>query len=126
MLAIVLGRRAEHWGKGQTMALGLLLASVGLVTLIFLRNPFLVLPFVFLAGGSRASGLIAYSALSGLGGNSTRAGRFGLYLTVEWLGLAAGPYIGGFLYSLNPVSILVVSAASLVLLAEFARREIRN
>lgn len=126
VLSVVLARRAEHRGKGETMAWGLLLGAGGLVALIFLRNPFLVLPFIFFAGGARGSGLIAYSALSGLGGNSTMAGRFGLYLTAEWLGLAAGPYIGGLLYSFNPVSILAVSAVGLVLLAEFARREVRG
>ncbi len=125
-LAILLGRRAENSGKGRSIALGLLLTTVGLFALIVLRNPFLSIPFIFLVGGARAPAYVAYSALSSLGPNSSRGGRYGLYLTLESLGLALGPYIGGFLFSISEVSVLATTAVSYIALAGLARREIKD
>ncbi len=124
--AIFLGRRAEHSGKGKTIAMGLLLSTAGLLALIVLRNPFLAVPFIFLAGGARAPAYVAYSTVSGLSGVSTRGGRFGFYLTLENLGFAIGPYLGGYLYGINPISVLAATAVCFAGLAGFALREIKS
>jgi MFS family permease len=124
--AIFLGRRAEHSGKGRSIALGLLLVTLGMVALAVLRNPFLAVPFIFLAGGGRGPGYVAYSSVSSLTGTSTRGGRFGFYLTLETLGFAIGPYLGGYLYGINPVSIFAATAVCFVGLAAFALHEIKN
>ncbi len=125
-LAILLGRRAEHSGKGKTIAFGLMLTTIGLLALVVLRNPLLALPFIFLIGGARAPALIAYSAVSSFSGNSSRGGRFGVYLTLENLGLGIGPYLGGFLYSITPISILATTSISFIALAGLASQEIKD
>src|SRR5712692_9941097 len=124
--AILLGRRAERSGKGRSIATGLLVTTVGLIGLVVFRNPFFAVPFIFLVGGARAPGYVAYSTVSGLSGVSTRGGRFGFYLTLENLGFAIGPYIGGYLYGINPLSLFVVTAVCFVGLAGFALREIKD
>jgi len=123
--AILLGRRAERSGKGRSIATGLLVTTVGLIGLVVFRNPFFAVPFIFLVGGARAPGYVAYSTVSGLSGVSTRGGRFGFYLTLENLGFAIGPYIGGYLYGINPLILFVVTAVFFVGLAGFALREIK-
>ena len=117
VFAILLGRMAETRAQGGTMAFGLLLATIGL-TGISLTGSLIVVPLmIFLFGAARAPGPVAYSILSHAPRAASRAGRFGLYLTVDWLGFVAGSYIGGPLYTMNPSYVLAVSSLSFLALA---------
>lgn len=103
VFAILLGRRADLKSQGGTMAIGLIVSATGLFGILMTGNPFLAAPLVFLVGSARSPSLVAYSILSNIRKNASRAGQFGLYLTLESLGFVAGPIIGGSLYYLNPV-----------------------
>ncbi len=117
VFAIALGKLAVGRSQGQTMALGLILAAVGLVGIGLTGSLMLVPLMVFLFGAARAPGPIAYSILSHARKNASRAGRFGLYLTADWMGFVPGSYVGGPLYTLSPIYVLTVPAISFLALA---------
>jgi len=102
------------------MALGLLLSSTGLVGILLTRNLLFAFPMVFLIGSARAPSLVAYSILSTVRKGASRAGQFGFYLTLESLGFVFGSYLGGLLYTLNPISIFYTTSASFTVLAILA------
>jgi len=120
VFAILLGRRADAKSQGGTMALGLLLSSTGLVGILLTRNLLFAFPMVFLIGSARAPSLVAYSILSTVRKGASRAGQFGFYLTLESLGFVFGSYLGGLLYTLNPISIFYTTSASFTVLAILA------
>jgi MFS family permease len=115
--AIFLGRRADLRSRGQTMALGLILAAVGLVGIIATRNVLLAIPLIFFFGSARASSYIAYSVLATTRSGQSRAGQYGFYLTLEALGFVAGSYLGGILYSVSAVSGFVTAIGLWLVLA---------
>ena len=86
------------------MALGLIVAAVGLAGIIATRSVLFAIPLVFFVGSARASSYIAYSVLATPKSGQTRAGQYGFYHTLEALGYVAGSYLGGILYSLSAVS----------------------
>ncbi len=116
VFAIVLGKLAVTRSQGRTMALGLVLAAAGLVGIGLTGSLILVPLMVFLFGAARAPGPIAYSILSHARKDASRAGRFGLYLTADWMGFVPGSYVGGPLYTLNPIYVLTVPAVSFLAL----------
>ncbi|HEV2120246.1 MAG TPA: MFS transporter [Candidatus Bathyarchaeia archaeon] len=120
VFAVVLGRRADARGNGGTMALGLLLSSIGLVGVLLTRNLLFAFPLVFLIGSARAPSLVAYSILSIIRKGASRAGQFGFYLTLESLGFVLGSYIGGSLYSLKPTTNFYATSSLFVALAILA------
>ena len=117
VFAIILGRMAVARSQGRTMALGLVVAAIGLVGIALAGSLVLVPVMVFLFGAARGPGPVAYSILSGARRGASRAGRFGLYLTLDWMGFGGGSYLGGPLYALNPVYILEISSVSFLALA---------
>lgn len=125
-LAILLGRWASTRNAGGTMAAGFLLVSGGAVGISLTKSPFLALPMVFLFGTARAPSLVGYSILGGLKKGGSRGGRFGLYLTFEQLGFVIGSFIGGFLYAVSPLAILVVTFASFLTLAGLSLLGVRK
>ncbi len=117
VFAIALGKLAASRSQGRTMALGLVLATAGLVGIALTGSIVLVPLMVFLFGAARAPGPIAYSVLSHARKDASRAGRFGLYLTADWMGFVPGSYLGGPLYTLNPIYVLIVPTISFLALA---------
>jgi MFS family permease len=115
--AFLLGGRADVQSRGRTMALGIIISATGIAGIVLTRNFLLAFPLVFLLGSARPSSYIAYSVLAHVRFGASRAGGYGLYLTLENLGFVAGSYIGGFLYSINPIDGFVVTASSFVFLA---------
>ncbi len=115
--AVSLGRLAVSRSKGGTMAMGLSLAAIGVLTIPLANSPIFIFPMVFLFGAERAPALIAYSVLSSFRQGASRAGRFGVYLTLEQLGFVAGSYLGGPLYVLQPALGLYLTAMSFAGLA---------
>lgn len=109
--AVLLGRRADVRGRGTTMALGVAVSAAGLLGMILTKNILLAFPFIFLFGSARPSSYVAYSLLSMIRSGASRAGQYGLYLTLENLGFVAGSYAGGFLYSINPLDGFAVTVA---------------
>ena len=99
------------------MALGLVLAAVGVLAIPLTNFPLLVFPLVFLFGAERAPAVIAYSFLSRSAQGASRAGRFGVYLTFEQLGYVAGSYLGGPVYVVTPALGLFLTAACFATLA---------
>jgi predicted MFS family arabinose efflux permease len=81
---------------------------------------------VFLLGGARAPSYVAYSLLSNMRHGKSRAGQFGFYLTFEQLGFLVGSFIGGFLYSSNHTSVLVITSIIFIVLAALAGFRIRG
>lgn len=126
VFAILLGRRADARSQGGTMALGLLLSSMGLIGVLLARNPLLSVPLVFLIGSARAPSLVGYSILSTMRKGASRAGQFGFYLTMESLGFVVGSYLGGIVYTLNTTSMFYITPASFIVLALLARLSFRN
>ena len=102
--AIFLGRRADLQSRGQTMALGLILAAAGLAGIIATRNVLFAIPLIFFVGSARASSYIAYSVLAAARSGQSRGGQYGFFLTLEALGFVVGSYLGGVLYSFSAVS----------------------
>jgi len=72
--AIFLGRRADLQSRGQTMALGLILAAAGLAGIIATRNVLFAIPLIFFVGSARASSYIAYSVLAAARSGQSRVG----------------------------------------------------
>lgn len=118
--AILLGKRADVKSQGGTMAIGLVVSATGLLGVLLTGNPLLAAPLVFLVGSARGPSLVAYSILSNIRKNASRAGQFGFYLTLESLGFVAGPIIGGYLYYLNPASMFYATIFSFLVLALLA------
>ena len=120
VFAILLGRRADARSQGGTMALGLVLSSMGLIGVLLTRNPLLSFPMVFLIGSARAPSLVGYSILSTVRKGGSRAGQFGFYLTLESLGFVVGSYLGGILYTLNPTTMFYTTPTLFIALALLA------
>jgi MFS transporter, ENTS family, enterobactin (siderophore) exporter len=118
--AIFLGRRADLRSRGQTMALGLILAAVGLAGIIATRNVLFAIPLIFFVGSARASSYIAYSILANTRSGQSRAGQYGFFLTLEALGFVVGSYLGGVLYSISSVSGFVTAIGLWLVLAAVA------
>jgi MFS family permease len=117
---ILLGRRADSRGKAGAIALGLASSALGLFGVLVARNLFLTFPMVFLVGGARAPSPVVYSILSTGRQDASRAGQFGFYLTVEYLGFVVGSYLGGFLYTLDPTIVFFTTPTSFLALAILA------
>jgi len=126
VFAILLGRRADARGHAGTMALGLVLSSIGLIGVLLARSALLSFPLVFLIGSARAPSLVGYSILSTVRKGASRAGQFGFYLTLESLGFVFGSYLGGILYTLNPTSMFYATSTSFIALALLARFGFRD
>jgi MFS family permease len=125
IFAILLGRWAATRNPGTTMAKVLLLVATGAIGIALAGSPLLVVPMVFLLGGARAPSYVAYSLLSNMRQGKSRAGQFGFYLTFEQLGFLVGSFIGGFLYSSNHTSILIITSILFIVLAALARFRIK-
>jgi MFS family permease len=125
IFAILLGRWAATRNPGTTMAKVLLLVATGAIGIALAGSPLLVVPVVFLLGGARAPSYVAYSLLSNMRQGKSRAGQFGFYLTFEQLGFLVGSFIGGFLYSSNHTSILIITSILFIVLAALARFRIK-
>jgi MFS family permease len=115
--AILLGRRADKRGRGESMSLGLVIAATGLAGIVLTRNLLFAMPLIFFVGSTRASSYIAYSILATIRSGATRGGQYGFYLTLEDLGFVAGSYLGGILYAIDPALGFTVIVVSLLLLA---------
>ena len=126
VFGILLGRRADSRGKGSAIALGLTASAAGLFGVLFVRNLFLAFPIVFLVGGARAPSPVVYSMLSTGRQDASRAGQYGFYLTLENLGFVAGSFLGGVLYSLDPVIVFCTTSASFLALATLAAFSFRG
>ncbi len=126
IFTILLGRWASTRSEGSTIAKELLLVAGGAVGIALASSPYLVVPMVFLLGGARAPSPVAYSLLSRVRQGRSRGGRFGLYLTFEQLGFVVGSYIGGILYSRNPVSVLITTSSLFLILAAVSWLRIRR
>ncbi len=126
VFGILLGRRADSWGKGSAIALGLASSATGLFGVLLVKNLFLAFPLIFLVGGARAPSPVVYSMLSTGGRDASRAGRYGFYLTLENLGFVAGSYLGGFLYTLDPTMVFYTTSASFLALAILAALGLRG
>ncbi len=126
VFTILLGRMAAARSPGSAISTGLLIVSGGLVGIVTSRSLLLTFPMVFLFGGARAPSPVAYSILSGIGRGGSRAGRFGVYLTLEQLGFVIGSYLGGFLYSQNPLANLATAFFSFLALATLSWLRIKG
>jgi MFS family permease len=115
--AIFLGRRADLRSRAQTMALGMIMAAVGLAGIVATRNVLFAIPLIFFVGSARASSYIAYSVLATTRPGQSRAGQYGFYLTLEALGFVFGSYLGGVLYSFSAVSGFVTAIGLWLVLA---------
>jgi MFS family permease len=115
--AFLLGSRADMRSRGRTMALGIIVSATGIAGIVLTQNLLLAFPLVFLLGSARSSSYIAYSILASIRSGASRAGGYGFYLTLENLGFTAGSYIGGFLYSINPIDGFLVTVFSFLALA---------
>lgn len=120
VFAVLLGKLAVSRGEGRTIAMGLLVAAFGVLVIPLTNSPLLVFPLVFLFGAERGPAFVAYSFLSRHAKSASRAGRFGVYLTLEQLGYMAGSYIGGPVYVLNHALGLYMTALSFAILAGLA------
>jgi MFS family permease len=100
--AIVLGRRADVRNRGTTMALGLAICATGLSGVLLSGRFLLALPMMFLFGAARGPSIVGYSILSSIRKGANRAGQYGLYLTLENLGLVVGSSLGGALFTFDP------------------------
>jgi MFS family permease len=126
IFAILLGKMAGAKSPGSAISTGLLTVSAGLVGIMASRSLFLTVPMVFLFGSARAPSPVAYSILSSIGRGGSRAGRFGLYLTLEQLGFVIGSYLGGLLYGRNPTTMLATSFFIFLFLAALSWAKIRR
>ena len=126
LFGIYLGRRGDFHGKGETIAIGMLSSSIGLVGVLLVRSLFILSPIVFLVGAARAPSPVVYSMLSTGREKASRAGQYGFYLTVENLGFVAGSYIGGFLYTIDPIIMFSTTSASFLALGLFAALVLRG
>jgi MFS family permease len=126
VFAILLGRWVATRNPGSTLAKELLLVAGGALGILLVGSPLLIVPMVFLLGGSRAPSYVAYSLLSNMRHGKSRAGQFGFYLTFEQLGFLVGSFVGGFLYTSNHTSVLITTSFLFVLLARLAGSCIRR
>ncbi len=126
IFVILLGRMAGAKNPGSAISTGLLTVSAGLVGILASRSLFLTVPMLFLFGGARAPSPVAYSILSGMRDGGSRAGRFGLYLTLEQLGFVIGSYLGGLIYGQNPTATLATSFFAFLLLAALGWLKIKR
>lgn len=116
---IILGRRADIRNRGTTMALGLAVCTTGLTGALMSGRFLLALPMMFLFGAVRGPSIIGYSMLSTIRKGASRAGQYGLYLTLENLGLVAGSSLGGALFTVDPRYGFITSLIVLLTLAIF-------
>jgi len=120
IFAVVIGRRAEARGRRNAMATGVLLAAIGLFGVVGGGSVLLAVPMIFLFGAARAPTYVAYSLLSKRRPGASRAGTFGFFLTMESVGLIIGSYLGGLIYGVSPVRLIVSGAIIFILLAIFS------
>jgi len=120
IFAVVIGRRAESHGRRNAMATGVLLAAIGLFGVVGGGSVLLAVPMIFLFGAARAPTYVAYSLLSKRRPGASRAGTFGFFLTMESVGLIIGSYLGGLIYGVSPVRLIVSGAIIFILLAIFS------
>jgi len=117
VFAIILGRRADMGRRGITMAFGVTVAALGLGGIILTKSLLFAFPLIFFFGSVRASSYVAYSVLANIRQGATRGGQYGFYLTLESLGLVAGSYLGGLLYSATLTGGFTVAIGSFLFLA---------
>jgi len=120
IFAVVIGRRAEAHGQRNAMATGVLLAALGLFGVVVGGSVLFAVPMIFLFGAAHAPTYVAYSLLSKRRPGASRAGTFGFFLTMESVGLIIGSYLGGLVYGVSPVRLIVSGAIIFVLLAIFS------
>ncbi|HVB11029.1 MAG TPA: MFS transporter [Bacillota bacterium] len=116
-LLLPMGRLADHYGFRIFLVVGFALAGISAHFVGRAAPGFAVLPVVLVLGASYATILPAWNGvMAGAVPEQVRATFMGLFMTVEGLGLAIGPALGGALWTLfghrSPFD-----AASLVLVA---------
>jgi DHA1 family multidrug resistance protein-like MFS transporter len=95
VLMVPLGRLTDRLGSHYPLSLGLLLAAVGLVGIGLVRHFWPAVALAGLVGGAYALILPAWNNfLASMVTKRLRGTLWGLFMTVEGLGLTVGPYLG--------------------------------
>jgi DHA1 family multidrug resistance protein-like MFS transporter len=100
-LLLPMGRLADRFGFRPFLVVGFALAGISAHFVGRSHAGFHVLPLVLLLGASYATILPAWNGvMAGAVPEQVRATFMGLFMTVEGLGLAIGPAIGGAIWTL--------------------------
>lgn len=118
MLLLPLGRAADIYGKKRVFASGLLIFFVASTAAIFSTSSELLLIFRALQGvGASMIFGIGIAILTSVYPPGERGRVLGINISAVYLGLSAGPFIGGVLtYQLGWRSLFVVSAVGSIVL----------
>jgi DHA1 family multidrug resistance protein-like MFS transporter len=121
VLMVPLGRLADRLGARQPLAVGLLLAAVGLVALGLSRNFWAAVGLAGLIGGAYALILPAWNNfLASVVPRQVRGALWGLFMTVEGLGLTVGPVLGAKAWDLwRPTGPFFLAAGVLLAMGVF-------
>lgn len=121
LLLTPMGRLADRWDYRFLLTTGFVVAAGALTVLTFLRHLWTVYIFAAVLGGSYAMILPSWNALLAKAlPEKQRGSLFGLFQSLEGLGIGTGPLIGGKLWeAFSPQIPFYVAAAALVVMAAF-------
>jgi len=118
-LGIAMGHLGDKWKESGALSVCLLLYIGSIVPLLFLREPFLLMPVAFLFGGSAAMPALINSIV----GKIAPENKLGLWIsipqTLSWLPSFAAPYLGGYLYTQSFYYAFIASVSVLPFLILF-------
>ncbi|MCY0882195.1 MAG: MFS transporter [Firmicutes bacterium] len=119
-LLVPIGKMTDKWGTKNPLILGFMLAAVSLTGIAFIHNFWLLIGVGGALGLSYALILPSWNTfLAGLIPADIEGWLWGMFMTVEGLGMSVGPIIGARLFSYRPGLPFLLSAGILLVMGIF-------
>jgi len=125
-IGILMGRLGDRWRRSGAIAICLMLFATSVGSMLVVRDPASLLVLAFLYGGSGVTGSLVVSYAGSIAPESKRALWISIPQSLSLFAAFAAPYVGGYLYTLSPYYVFLVSVAAapfLALLALLALKE---
>lgn len=117
VLATLLGKIGDRWGKAYAVAISMLLCCFSISLIILSDKIPVLLPAFFLIGGSYTTWSLMGALMGNLAPEAMQARWISIPQTIAILASFTAPYIGGTLYSVSPYYPFIVAIVTTPLIA---------
>lgn len=114
ILALLIGRIGDKWGKINGVLICIFLYVVTAEAIIFYQNPLFLLLVAFFWGGSVTYGALVASIIGAIAPEASRGKWISIPMSSSMIASVIAPYLGGYLYEISPFIPFVVSLVAAI------------